>query len=145
MRGVDIHFISTQALNKLCQDPENVTFKISMNELPNKDTTEPSSIPVQRVDGSPIKNIEPILEEYRDFEDIFSGEKVNTLAPHCPYNLKIKLKNGAKPTYGLIYSLSPPELSALQDFIEENTWNGFIRPSKSPWGSPVLFVKKKDG
>src|SRR5260370_17888299 len=34
---------------------------------------------------------------------------------------------------------------ALQEFLEENTWNGFICPSKSPWGSPVLFVKKKDG
>src|SRR5260370_29277155 len=121
MRGVDIHFISAQALNKLCQDLENITFRISMNELPNKDTTEPSSIPVQRVDGSPIENIEPILEEYRDFEDVFSGGKANTLAPHHPYNLQIELKTGAKPTYGLIYSLSPPELAALQDFIEENT------------------------
>ena len=33
----------------------------------------------------------------------------------------------------------------LREFLEENTKNGFICPSKSPWGSPVLFVKKKDG
>src|SRR5260370_14288140 len=34
---------------------------------------------------------------------------------------------------------------ALREFLDENTRNGFIRPSSSPWGSPVLFVKKKDG
>src|SRR5258708_36968615 len=34
---------------------------------------------------------------------------------------------------------------ALQEFLEEHTWNGLIHPTKSPWGSLVLFVKKKDG
>ena len=34
---------------------------------------------------------------------------------------------------------------ALQEFLEEHTQNGFIRPTKSPWGSLVLFLKKKDG
>src|SRR5258705_13394430 len=67
------------------------------------------------------------------------------LAPHWPYNLQISLEEGAKPFHGLIYSLSPPELTALQEFLEEHTWNGFICPTKSPWGSLVLFVKKKDG
>src|SRR5260370_36536200 len=138
MRGVDICFISAQALNKLCQDPENIAFRISMNELPNnaKDTMEPSnSIPVQKVDKSPIDNLEPIPEEYQEFMDVFSGEKADTLAPHCPYDLQIKLKQGTKPTHRLIYSLSPPELTAPWEFIEEHTWNGFIQPSKSP-GAP---------
>jgi len=34
---------------------------------------------------------------------------------------------------------------ALQEYLEEHTQNSFICPTKSPWGSPVLFVKKKDG
>ena len=50
-----------------------------------------------------------------------------------------------KLTHGPIYSLSPLELLALWEFLEENTQNRFICPSKSPWGSPVLFMKKKDG
>ena len=33
----------------------------------------------------------------------------------------------------------------LREFLEENIQNGFIHPSKSPWGSLVLFIKKKDG
>src|SRR5260370_21578568 len=86
-----------------------------------------------------------ILEEYQEFMDVFSGEKANTLAPHQPYDLQIELEEGAKLAHGPIYSLSPLELAALWEFIKENIWNGFIWPSKSPWGSPVLFVKKKDG
>ena len=50
-----------------------------------------------------------------------------------------------KPFHGPIYSLSPLELTALREFLEEHTWNGFICPTKSLWGAPVLFVKKKDG
>ena len=76
---------------------------------------------------------------------MFSREKANTLPPHRPYDLKIPLEEGAKPSYGPIYSLLPTELTVLCEFIDENMCNGFIRPAKSPWGSPVLFVKKKDG
>ena len=36
-------------------------------------------------------------------------------------------------------------MTALREFLEEHTQNGFICPTKSPWGAPVLFVKKKDG
>src|SRR5260370_3749727 len=85
-----------------------------------------------------------VHQEYHDFRNVFSGEKANALPPHQLYNLKIDLEEGAKPFHGLIYSLSPPELTMLRDFLEENTKNGFICPSKSPWGSPVLFIKKKD-
>ena len=49
------------------------------------------------------------------------------------------------PPYGPIYSLSPVELEALSDFLKENLRKGFIRPSTSPPGAPILFVKKKDG
>src|SRR5258708_3499771 len=86
-----------------------------------------------------------VPQEYHDFHDMFSGEKANMLPPHWLYDLKINLEEGAKPFHGLIYSLSPPELTALRDFLEENTKNRFICPSKSPSGSPVLFIKKKDG
>ncbi len=67
------------------------------------------------------------------------------LAPHQLYNLKINLEEGTKPFHGPIYSLLPLELTVLRKFLEENIQNSFIHPSKSPWGSPVLFVKKKDG
>src|SRR6266478_2602868 len=95
--------------------------------------------------AQPEDPLSRVPQEYHKFHNIFSGKKANALAPHWPYDLKINLEEGAKPFHGLIYSLSPPELMALREFIEEHTRNGFICPTKSPWGSLVLFVKKKDG
>src|SRR5258708_33457820 len=83
--------------------------------------------------------------DYHEFHKAFSGTKANTPPPHQPYALQISLEEGAKPFHGLIYSLSPPELAALQEFLEEHTQYSFIHPTKSLWGSLVLFVKKKDG
>ena len=90
-------------------------------------------------------NTPAIPPEYQEFTNVFSGEKANMLAPHCLYNLQINTKGDVKPFYGPIYSLSQPELMALHKFLDENTQNGFIRPSSSLWESLVLFVKKKDG
>src|SRR5258705_532021 len=86
-----------------------------------------------------------ILIDYHKFYEVFSDAKASTLPPHQPYDLQISLEEGAKLFHGPIYSLSPPELTALQEFLEDHIWNGFICPTKSPWGSLVLFVKKKDG
>ncbi len=50
-----------------------------------------------------------------------------------------------QPPYGHIYSLRPVELETLKAYIENNLASGFIRPSKSPAGAPILFDKKPDG
>jgi hypothetical protein len=77
--------------------------------------------------------------------NIFSKGKVENLPPHRPYDLKIDLEEGGAPPPGHMYSLSLSELEALQIFIDKNVRSGFIRPSNSPHGAPILFVKKKDG
>nr|GFD50474.1 putative reverse transcriptase domain-containing protein [Tanacetum cinerariifolium] len=41
--------------------------------------------------------------------------------------------------------MAPIELKELKDQLQELLERGFIRPSGSPWGAPVLFVRKKDG
>ncbi|KNZ61558.1 conserved uncharacterized protein (N-terminal), partial [Puccinia sorghi] len=61
-----------------------------------------------------------------------------------PYNHQIKL-TGSAPVPGPVYSLSKQESSKLRDYIAENVAKGFLRPSKSNTGSPVLFVPMKDG
>nr|GFC14206.1 reverse transcriptase [Tanacetum cinerariifolium] len=43
------------------------------------------------------------------------------------------------------YRMAPVELKELKEQLQEMLKNGFVRPSVSPWGAPVLFVKKKDG
>src|SRR5258708_32813608 len=131
-KKIDIHMVSTLMMTKLCKDPGTPTFVISTADL----------IPLQ---ATATNTLDSILAKYRNFRDVFSGEKAGTLAPHRPYDLQINIEEGAKPIHGPIYSLSPPELMALWEFLKEHTRSGFIHPSKSPWGSPILFVKKKDG
>src|SRR6266481_814471 len=89
-------------------------------------------------------NLDGVPEAYHDYVDVFSKIKASILADHCPYNLKVTLKEGMAPPLGPIYSLSQEELLALCKFIDENVATGFIRPSWSPHGAPVLFMWKKD-
>ncbi len=114
--------------------------------MPNPFHTSPDRLEAKAAStAQPEDPLSRVPQEYHEFHDVFSGEKANVLAPHWLYDLKINLEEGAKLFHGLIYSLLPLELTALREFLEENIWNGFIHPSKSPWGSPVLFIKKKDG
>nr|GFD27691.1 retrotransposon protein, putative, Ty3-gypsy subclass [Tanacetum cinerariifolium] len=57
----------------------------------------------------------------------------------------IELIPGAEPILKAPYRMAPIELKELKDELQELFERGFIRPSVSPWGAPVLFVKKKDG
>ena len=87
-----------------------------------------------------------IPDEYKDLAEVFSEKKANTLPPHRGrLDHSITLEEGSKPAHGPIYNLSENELSVLKSYIEEYIKKGFIRPSTSPFGAPVLFVKKADG
>src|SRR5258708_31411431 len=136
-------------MGRICQEAGSETFLLSLSsiqQMPNPFHTSPDRLEAKAVlTAQPEDTLSGVPQEYHEFHNVFSGEKANALAPHWPYDLKINLEEGMKPIHGLIYSLSPPELTALREFLEENIWNGFIHPSKSPWGSLVLFVKKKDG
>jgi len=55
------------------------------------------------------------------------------------------LQKGATLHYGPIYPISEEESKVLKEYIEENLKKGFIRPSESPAGYPVLFQLKKNG
>ncbi|GJV26303.1 retrovirus-related pol polyprotein from transposon TNT 1-94 [Tanacetum coccineum] len=60
-------------------------------------------------------------------------------------SVAIGLIPGAEPISKAPYRMAPVELKELKEQLQEMLENGFIRPSVSPWGAPVLFVKKKDG
>ncbi|KAJ1580865.1 hypothetical protein NDA15_000061 [Ustilago hordei] len=61
------------------------------------------------------------------------------------HDLHLELIEGGKPPQGPLYLKGPKEMSELRRYLDENLEKGFIRPSKSPARSPVLFVPKKDG
>jgi hypothetical protein len=90
-------------------------------------------------------DLKDVPEVYHEFADVFSRQKANTLLPRWDCDLKVNIDEGAKIPAGPIHPLSKFELKTLQEFIDENLKTGLIHPSNSPFGAPVLFIKKKDG
>ncbi|GKE70968.1 retrotransposable element Tf2 [Tanacetum coccineum] len=76
----------------------------------------------------------------RDFPEVLPG-----LPPPRKVEFQIDLVPGAAPVASAPYRLAPSEMRELSVKLQELLEKGFIRPSLSPWGAPVLFVKKKDG
>ena len=87
-----------------------------------------------------------VSAEYSDYSNVFSAENAAELPENTGMNEHaIELEEGKQPPFGPIYSLGPVELETLKTYIETNLANGFIRPSKSPAGAPILFDRKPDG
>ncbi|GJW20262.1 putative reverse transcriptase domain-containing protein [Tanacetum coccineum] len=80
----------------------------------------------------------------RDFPEVFSDD-LSRLPLVQEIEFQIELIPGATPVAKSPYRLAPFELEELSGQLKELQDKGFIRPSSSPWGAPVLFVKKKDG
>nr|GFA81919.1 putative reverse transcriptase domain-containing protein [Tanacetum cinerariifolium] len=80
----------------------------------------------------------------RDFSEVFP-EDLPGLPPTRQVEFQINLIPGVAPVARAPYRLSTSEMKELLDQLQELFDKGFIRPSSSPWGAPVLFVKKKDG
>ncbi|GJU07738.1 putative reverse transcriptase domain-containing protein, partial [Tanacetum coccineum] len=76
---------------------------------------------------------------------IFLAHDLPGLPPARQVEFQIDLVPGAAPVARAPYRLAPSEMKELSEQLQELSDKGFIRPSSSPWGAPVLFVKKKDG
>ena len=83
----------------------------------------------------------PVVREYLS---VFSND-LPGLPPDREIEFCIELIPGTAPISRAPYRLAPAELKELKAQLEELIEKGLIRPSHSPWGAPVLFVKKKDG
>ena len=82
----------------------------------------------------------PVVQE---FKDVFRA--LTELPPPRSNPFTINLELSAAPIAKAPYRMAPAELAELKKQLEDLLDKGFIRPSSSPWGAPVLFVKKKDG
>ncbi|GJY33718.1 reverse transcriptase domain-containing protein [Tanacetum coccineum] len=80
----------------------------------------------------------------RDFPEVFLKDFPG-IPPTRQVGFQIDLVHGVAPVAQAPYRLAPSEMKELSDQLHELSDKGFIRPSSSPWGAPVLFVKKKDG
>ncbi|KAH9290915.1 hypothetical protein KI387_035032, partial [Taxus chinensis] len=87
------------------------------------------------------------MERYpllRDFRDVFP-EELPGLPPKREFDFAIEIKPGTEPISKAPYRMTTIELVELKAQLQELLTKGLIRPSVSPWGVPVIFVKKKDG
>ncbi|GJU65116.1 hypothetical protein Tco_1246951 [Tanacetum coccineum] len=80
----------------------------------------------------------------RDFSEVFP-EDLPGLSPMRQVKFQIDLVPDDAPVTRAPYRFAPSELQELSTQLQEISDKGFIRPSSSPWGAQVLFVKKKDG
>eukprot|EP00253_Pinus_taeda_P009062 PITA_09062 len=90
---------------------------------------------------SALLNNIPVIQE---FTNVFP-EEIPGLPPKRNIDFTIELVPGATPVSRAPYRMSVPELTELKMQLQELLDKNYIRPSASPWGAPVLFVKKKDG
>ena len=97
------------------------------------------------VDTTQVMPVRPeVTRLVCEFLDVFQ-EDFPGLPPHREIEFVIELAPGTEPVSRAPYRMAPTELKELKVQLQELLDLGFIRPSFSPWGAPVLFVKKKDG
>ncbi|XP_054818995.1 uncharacterized protein LOC129318287 [Prosopis cineraria] len=97
--------------------------------------------------GNKIKEeVPPIVTHVLvENQDIMPAELPKKLPPRREVDHEIELEPGTRPPAMAPYHMAPPELEELRKQLKELINAGFIRPSKAPFGAPVLFQKKQDG
>nr|GEU77307.1 hypothetical protein [Tanacetum cinerariifolium] len=105
-------------------------------ERPKKDT---GSLACIKADEKKLDDIQIV----RDFPKVFPDD-LSGLPPMREIEFCIDLILSALPVVKSPYRLAPSEMSEFSNQLKELQEKGFIRPSHSSWGAPVLFVKKKD-
>nr|GEW53000.1 hypothetical protein [Tanacetum cinerariifolium] len=94
-------------------------------------------------DKTKEKRLEDVLI-VQDFPEVFPEDLLG-IPPTRQVEFQVDLVPGAAPVARMPYRLAPSEMKELSDQLKDLADKGFIRPSSSPYGAPVLFVKKKDG
>ena len=123
-------YISRQQLAKIPANEE--IFAVHYNDGDNKPhNTE-----------KPLPEVQKILNEYND---IFPETLPSHLPPERSVDHTINLVPGAEPPHRPVYRMSFEEMDELKQQLADLLSKGFIRPSTSPFGAPVLFVHKKEG
>lgn len=127
---IQIKTVNALQLKRLVE-PQDELFLIRVTNIQNEVCVEDHS-------SEALK----IMNEYKD---VFPEKLPKSLPPKRSIDHEIKIEPGHSPPSRPTYRLSPLEMDELKKQLEELTEQGFIRPSVSPYGAPILFVRKKDG
>ena len=118
---------------------------ISKCKGPKKDIISVAEREQQVLDSVPVCHREKLSRMIQQYRDIFPEQLPQGIPPKRVVEHSIKIEPGSKPSYRPPYRLGPAEQDELEEQIKDLLAQGFIRPSCSPYGAPVLFVPKKDG
>ncbi|MGH3055287.1 MAG: reverse transcriptase family protein, partial [Gaiellaceae bacterium] len=143
-----IQFMSAMAFSKTVKLQEVHMYIVRMITSFDEDgcimaaVTE-DAIPLQQ-NNTPVTD--PRVEKLKaQYPDVLCTEQPKGLPPQRPTVPTIPLTNENLTVFQQMYRLSPVEKSELEAQLKDLLQRGLIRPSTSPFGSPILFVKKKDG
>ncbi|XP_073041990.1 uncharacterized protein [Primulina eburnea] len=99
-----------------------------------------SIVSVSEPVGPRLEDVDVVREFLGVFRDYVSG-----IPPDREVDFSIELMPSTVPISKAPYRLAPAEMKELKDQIQDLLYKGFIRPSFSPWGASVLFIKKNNG
>jgi hypothetical protein len=139
------YLISSKQLKKLSKnkDIDNIYVVYVDNNNEIKSIDELNNL---NENNNDVRNNDVSMKKLLEkFHDVFPSDLPIGLPPSRIIDHKIELIPGSSPTSKSTYKMSGIELDELKKQLKELTSHGFIRESKSPYGAPVLFVKKKDG
>jgi len=132
----DIRMVSATTIYRIARRRGYQIFAVSLADvekaLEEKPTTDPR---------------EKLPPEYHDLLGTFSRKEADKLPRHRAYDHRIELLPGKEEGHGFgpLYGMSRNELLVLKKYLEDNLSKGFIRASRSPVASPVIFVRKPGG
>jgi hypothetical protein len=120
---------------KICENPNPSERRIREVKKGELEPGEPRQPPTDSIPA-----------EYRDLCEVFEEIRdEHALADHQPWDHEIILQEGKTPPYLPLYQLTESEQDELRRHVENNLRRGYIRPSTSSAGAPILFAPKKDG
>ena len=144
--NVRLNFCSASAVAKAANSKHDQVFAVHLQPVAdahiNAAHAEPVSVDQLELSAGLSEQVHCIVEEYKD---VFPSELPAGLPPDRPVAHAITLKSGAEPPAQKLYRLSWKERQELEHQLRELLAKGWIQPSTSPYGSPILFVHKKDG
>ena len=117
---------------------------MNKSQGPKKDIISVAEREQQVLDGVPVCHRERLSHLIQQYCDIFSEQLPKGIPPKRAAEHTIKIEPESKPSYRPLYRLGPAEQDELEEQIRDLLAQGFIRPSCSPYGAPVLFVPIKD-
>ncbi|GKE70371.1 putative reverse transcriptase domain-containing protein, partial [Tanacetum coccineum] len=143
--GADYRFVSTTFVPLLDIEPNSlVQIPLPHGEIPRVYGERPEE-KVKRIMGAKVEELKlKDIAIVQNFSKVFP-DYLSTLPPSREVEFRIDLIPRAMPVAKSPYRLTPTEMKELSNQLKELQDKGFIRPSSSLRGAPILFVKKKDG